>query len=237
MKKILAVGCSHAIYADPIAISAVLKFKREFKPDTTVHLGDLVDTTALRGGAKGTPDEAKKIKPDIDGGIKFLRLLEPTVFIWGNHEARITRLQDHPNAIVSYAAEKICEALDEECKKLKCTVVRYTGINQGITFGGYRYMHGVMFNEMAVRDHAEAFGNCVFAHTHRCGIAVGRRSDSPRAYCVGTLTRRENMDYASARRSTLAWSQGFVWGYYGDDWSQLWLHEHNRALSQWVLPS
>lgn len=236
MKRILAVGCSHGIYADPKAVSAVLEFKRAFKPHTTIHLGDAIDATALRSGAKGTADESKPIDPDVDGGIEFLTRLEPNVFLWGNHEDRLARLSMHPSAIVAKVAGDIAKELHEACRKIKCQTVAYDGIYQGVTFGGYRYMHGVMYNESAPRDHAEAFGNCVFAHTHRTGVAVGRRSDSPKGYCVGTLTRMGAMDYAKARRSTLSWSQGFVYGYYGDNWSQLWLHEHNPSLTSWLLP-
>lgn len=236
MKKIFAVGCSHALAADPLAVRAVLSFRESFKPDTTLHLGDAVDVTALRSGAGGTADESKPLEPDVDGGIELLKALRPNVFMWGNHEDRLTRLRDHPNAIVSYAANQIANALNDCCKAIRCRVVPYTGIYQGVVYGGYRYMHGVLFNENSVRDHAETFGNCVFAHTHRAGMATGRRSDSPNGFCVGTLTRRENMDYAKTRRSTLGWSQGFVWGYYSDKWSQLWLHEQPHGAKIWQLP-
>ena len=236
MKKIFAVGCSHGICADPKALAAVLKFKASFKPDITIHLGDAIDVTALRSGAAGSQDESRPLEPDVDGGIEFLEALRPNIFMWGNHEDRLTRLQEHRNAIVSYAAHQITNALNDTCRKIRCRVVPYTGINQGIFFGGVRYMHGVMYSENAVRDHAETFGSVVFAHTHRAGMAVGRRSDSPTGFCVGTLTNRDNMDYAKSRRSTLGWSQGFVWGYFNDKQSQLWLHEQPRSAKAWQLP-
>jgi hypothetical protein len=231
----LAVGCSHGVYADQRAVSAVLKFREAFKPDVCIHLGDAFDVTALRSGAKGTPDEGAPIAPDIDGGILFLSLLKPTLFLWGNHEDRIDRLVYHHNAIVSALAGELKNALDKTCTDIGAEVVPYRGIYQGREFGGFRYMHGAMFGENAVRDHAETFGNVVFAHTHRAGMAVGRRSDSPRGFCVGTLTRMANLDYAKTRRSTLGWSQGFVWGYFKGTTSQLWLHEHQGA-GEWLLP-
>ena len=231
-KKILAVGCSHGIYA----VAAVLRFRDAFKPDKVVHLGDAVDMTALRSGAHGSNDEAAPILPDVDGGIKFLYQLRPNVFLNGNHEDRIFRDLHSSNAIRSYAAQQICNALHDTFKDIRCeTVLPYDGIEQGITIGGFRYMHGVFYNENHCRDHAEAFGNVVFAHAHRAGVATGRRSDKPKGYCVGTLTRRASMDYAKARRATLGWSQAFVWGYYRDDQSQLWLHENNNP-GEWLLP-
>lgn len=234
-KRILAVGCSHGIHADPIALAAVLKFRNEFKPDVCIHLGDAVDATALRSGAKGTNDESAPIAPDVDGGLDFIQKLRPDVYFWGNHEDRISRLRASSNALWSFAAQQIHEGIRYLCAKQRTRIVPYDGIHQGIHFGGVRYMHGVFFNEMCCRDHAESFGNVVFAHAHRAGVATGRRCDKPKGYCVGTLTRFENMDYAKARRSTLGWSQAFVWGYFKNDKSQLWLHEHHGGKN-WLLP-
>jgi hypothetical protein len=235
-KKILAVGCSHGEYADPGALRAVLEFKQKFRPDRTVHLGDYVDVTALRSGARGTKDESAPLPPDIEAGLDFLVKLEPTDVLNGNHEDRCWRLQTHPNAIVSYCAERIVESITKVLQKLRVKIVPYTAIEQGVMIGGFRFMHGVFYNENHVRDHAEAFGNVVFAHAHRCGVAKGRRGDSPTGYCVGTLTERSVMDYAKARRATLAWSQGFVWGYYCDTRSVLWLHEQPHGMKDWILP-
>jgi hypothetical protein len=72
-----------------------------------------------------------------------------------------------------------------------------------LTLGNFKFFHGFMFSEQAVRDHAEAFGNCVFAHTHRIGVAKGRRSDNPTGVCVGTLTTIPAMRYAKTNRSRL----------------------------------
>lgn len=234
-KRILAVGCSHGIHADPIALTAVLKFRNDFKPDICIHLGDAVDATALRSGAKGTNDESAKIEPDVDSGMQFLEQLQPNIYLWGNHEDRISRLREHHNAIWAFAAKKIHDGIYEICKKQNTKIHKYRGVYQKVVFGGVRYMHGVFFNEMCCRDHAESFGNVVFAHAHRAGVATGRRCDKPKGYCVGTLTRFENMDYAKARRSTLGWSQALVWGYFKNDQSQLWLHEHHGG-KQWLLP-
>ena len=55
-KKVLAVSCSHAKYCDKEALDAVLRFKNDFKPHTTIHLGDFVDLTALMSGAKGASE-------------------------------------------------------------------------------------------------------------------------------------------------------------------------------------
>jgi len=235
-KKVFAVGCSHGMHADRKALAAVLKFRETFKPDTCIHLGDFCDTTAFRSGAKGCADESEPIQPDVDGGLEFLEKLRPTLVFAGNHEDRLWRLQHSPSAIVSHCAHGVIQEIEKTCRKLKAELLPWTGIEQGKIIGGYRYMHGVFFNEQATRDHAEAYGNVVHAHAHRASVAKGRRNDNPTGFCVGTLTKSGSMEYAKARRATMAWSQGFVWGEYTDTQSVLWLHEQPNHMAEWRLP-
>jgi hypothetical protein len=94
-----------------------------------------------------------------------------------------------------------------------------------------------MYNEMAIRDHAETFGNTVLAHLHRAGSATGRRSDHPTAYCVGTLANIPSMAYANTRRSTLAWQHGLVYGEYNDERCHCWLSSGDpQTPGGWRLP-
>jgi len=235
-KRILFVGCSHGKYIDPIAKRAVLKFRDRFKPHTVVHLGDACDTAAFRSGAHGSSDESEPVEPDIEGGMQFLEELKVTHFLCGNHEARLWRMRESSNAVVAYAANKAVQHIEDTCRRIRARMFKYDAIWQGIQFGNFRAMHGVMYGENATRDHAEAFGNVVHAHTHRAAVAKGRRSDCPTAYCVGTLTRTRNMDYASTRRATLAWSQALVCGEYNDNIAHLCLHERQDNESDWRLP-
>jgi hypothetical protein len=80
--------------------------------------------------------------------------------------------------------------------------------------GDVTFLHGSLYSENAIRDHAESLGpgKIIHAHTHRAGQAPGRTLKSCMGYCVGTLTRRREMSYAKNRRATLGWSQGLVFG-------------------------
>ena len=207
-KRLMAVGCSHGIHADSRAVEAVIKFRDDYKPDTCVHLGDFCDTAAFRAGARGTNDESEPVQPDVDGGLDFLERLRPTLVFCGNHEDRLFRLANSSNAIMAHCAQTVISDIYKVTVGLKAELVEWNGIRQGRMIGGYRFMHGVFYNENATRDHAEAFGNVVHAHTHRAAVAKGRRSDSPTGYCVGTLTRMGALEYAKARRATMAWSGG-----------------------------
>ena len=236
LKRFLAVGCSHGDLADQDALDAVLRFKKDFKPDFTVHLGDFLDTAALRSGAKGTGDEGRDLDADLCQGLLFLADLRPNLVLCGNHEARVWRLTDHPNAIVAKCAGDLQRSIRSTCKRLGAELVEYRGIWEKRKIANYSLMHGYLYTENAARDHAEAHGNVIFAHTHRAGMAIGRRDDDAMGLCVGTLADIPNMDYANTRRATLGWSQGFVWGEYCDSWLQPFLHIKQKTANGWVLP-
>lgn len=232
-RRFMAVGCSHGIYADPKAIAAVLAFKKEYRPHTVIHLGDFTDMSAHMGGSGG---EGDAIAPDLDGGLEFIRMLGAKVVIEGNHEARLRRDLRSSNQLRVRAAETSLEAIQATCLKQDALYIPYTGVWQVYKLGNYTFTHGTIYNENSARDMAEMYGNVIFAHTHKTMQQVGRRIDSPIGISVGTLTRRGAMDYANTRRSTLGWSQGFVYGEYNDNSLHPTLHTHDNG-EQWHLPN
>jgi hypothetical protein len=235
-KKLLAVGCSHGNMIDPEARKAVLDFRDKWKPDSIIHLGDFVDTACFRQGAKGTSDESEPIAPDFEEGLRFLKDLRPSLIFNGNHEARLWRFANHHNAIIQELSKDLIDRIRTRAALCKAEFVEGWSIRDYRTIGNFKFMHGYMYGENACRDHAEAHGNIVFAHTHRAGMAKGRRDDSSTGYCVGTLSSIPAMEYAGARRSTLSWAGGFVWGYYTDTRCVLWLHEQPQSQKEWILP-
>lgn len=234
-KRILFVGCSHGAQLPPENEAAILRFSKAFKPHTRVHLGDFIDLGAFRSGASDN-EVSEKVEPDCEAGLSFLEKIKATHIFCGNHEHRVFRELNSKNAVRSFAASKVVGAIKDTANKLGAILVPYNGIWQGIEFGDYRAMHGVMYSENATRDHAESYGNVVHAHTHRAAVAKGRRADNPTGFCVGTLADVPCMDYANTRRSTLSWSSGFVWGEYCDTKAVLWLHEQPTGLQEWRLP-
>lgn len=237
----MAVSCSHARYVDKEAWEAVLKFKNNFKPTTTIHCGDFVDLTSLMSGAKGA-SECEPLIPDIDTGLQHLRELRPQIVCCGNHESRAFRARSSPQAPVAYAAHKIVEAMDQTCQKLKARLVPYDGVFQMVDIADIGFCHGSIFNEMAARDYAEMVCNStrrkvVFGHTHKVSIQSARTINGGTGYNIGTLTQRGGMDYANTRRATLAWTQAFLWGEYCEELNQSSLHITQRNPGeQWRLP-
>lgn len=232
----MGVGCSHGNLIDQNAASAVIKFKNGFKPKRIFHLGDWCDTAALRGGSKGTSDEGKPINCDIDEGLLFLEALGVTDCTMGNHDERPWRYLGSPNAMHRELGQMLVDGIERKMKKLKINWRNSWDVRSWIDYAGYKWMHGYMFGENASRDHAEAHGNVIFAHTHTTAVQKGRRDDCPTGINIGTLCTIGNMDYAKNRRKTLSWSQGFVWGEsYKGKVAYIYLHE-NGQRPDWNLP-
>lgn len=236
-KKYLAVGCSHGEFLDPEARDAVLTFKERWQPHTTLHLGDFIDLAAMREGAMNNPsakDRAKNVAHDVNEGIVFLNELRPSRILFGNHEARIYRLQGSPNALASHAANTVMEDIEECAKKLRAQIIPYH--NRAFTqLGDTKFLHGFLYNVQAIRDTAETFGcRTVMAHVHRVGQERARMLSGVSGYALGMLMRFD-AEYANTRRATLGWSQGFAYGEYNDQHCTVNLCE--RSFGQpWRLP-
>jgi hypothetical protein len=203
-------------------------------------LGDFLDTAALRSGALGTKDETAEIAPDMTSGLQFLEALRPDVILCGNHEDRIWNLAEHYNAVKSYLAKQCISSIESKARKLGAKLIPYT-YKQAWQVADIAFLHGTIYGENAVRDTAEVYAPCngkvVFAHSHRAGVARGRRGDNPLGLNTGTLMDIASAGYAKLRKSTLSWTQGFVWGVYDErkGRSHLWLHDNGQA-NEWHLP-
>ncbi len=237
-KRYMALGCSHGHLQDDDAIKQVLKFKRLWKPHRIIHLGDFVDTAPFRSGANGTADEAVSLKDDLGHGLNFLRALEPTDVLIGNHEVRLYNAAQHYNAVKAYAAQAMIDDIRDLMRGLHCSYTEHwQSVRSWITLGDTKLLHGFVYGESATRDHAEHYGKCIHAHNHTPAQVIGRRSDHPLGTAVGTLMNVQKAGYADSRRATARWGPGFAWGEYREG-------ECNVRLSQcaqgqaanWVLP-
>jgi predicted phosphodiesterase len=217
-KRGLVVSCSHAQMMLPDALPTLQRFAKDWKPDHLIHLGDFLDTTALRSGSAGTADEGADIQFDLDAGLDFLNAFyglscaSMRVLCLGNHDARPYKLLNHPKAIVRHTAKAVCDAIDYAARKNKAEVIPYD-IKRGwkMVSTDCAVGHGFMFSENAVRDHAEMLGcNVIMGHLHRCEVRKGRTVQGGVGYCVGWLGNEDAAGYARERRATLAWENAFA---------------------------
>lgn len=234
-KKFMAVGCSHGYWADETALDAVLTFKDRYKPDTTIHLGDYIDTTTFRSGAN-RKEQAGATQRDVECGITFLSQLQPDILFNGNHDIRLWEAADDPTDGKNRDLAQIYIAQIKEALPKKITFIESYRIDKSFyKLADTTLAHGFMFSENAIRDHVETYGKCLIAHLHKVGSSPGRTIDSPTGYCVGYLGDIDKFTYAHRKRSTLGWSQGFAWGEYSNDEMMILLSERNKE-GKWRLP-
>lgn len=217
-KRGLVVSCSHSEMMLPDALPTLRKFARDWKPDHLVHLGDFLDTTALRGGADGTPDEGADIGFDLEAGLDFLEdfyglsSASKRILCLGNHDNRPFKLRRHPRAIVRDCAQRVCESIESTAKRLRAEIVPYDirkgwkRVSNDCVVG-----HGYMFNQNAVKQHAEMIGcNVIMGHLHRCEVRKAECLNNATGYCIGWLGDENKAGYARERRATLAWENAFA---------------------------
>ncbi len=223
-KRLMALGCTHGDLADKSRLDEAMAFRYRFDPEIRCELGDVVETTTFRAGAKGTADEARPIEPDKVAGVEWIRRYEPTHISWGNHCWRLVEWRSHYNAVLAYAAGVVWNALEDAARDVGAKTVPYHFRNGWFYMGGYAFGHGYQFNESAVRDTAEMIGSpVVMAHLHRPLQERGRTLIEKPSFCVGTLMEIDKAHYAERRRATSRWGPGIVFGEICEDDAALWL--------------
>lgn len=232
-KRFFGVSCSHAEHINRRAWDKAMEIRKDLKPNFTFHLGDFMDTTAFRSGAAGTVDQTKSPRADMECGIFHLQMMEPNLVLCGNHEERLWRFVDSPNAIVAEYAWHLIEQTKAAVKGMGAEFVEYNGQFQGVMLGPALLTHGTIFNVNAARDMAETYGGgqvryVIFGHTHTIGVGQARATHGCTGINIGCLTDRRDMGYAQGRRQTWAWVNACITGEYcetGFTWN---LHELDR---------
>lgn len=223
-RRVMAIGCTHGDLIHDQSMADALEFRRRFAPQVRFHLGDVVDTACFRSGAAGTPDECRSPRNDMSAAEGLLDAYEPTHLAWGNHDWRLHELSHHPKAIVATAAGQLWDTLTGKLKRLKCATVPYDIAEGWHHLGGVAWGHGFMFNQQAVRDHAEMLGcPVVMAHLHQPQQVEGRTVRDTPSFCVGALADDKLLTYGRRRRQSLTHGPGIVYGEYCDSEAHLWL--------------
>ena len=219
-KRVLACSCSHGSFVNHAVTDELLAFKRDFAPHFTMHLGDFFDTTAFMGRA-GRHEQGQSVLVDCAEGLAFIKALEPTHVFVGNHDYRLWKELRSNNGKDVAAATLVMDRLKASVAIAGAELVPYSGAMDASGWrriGNVVFGHGVMYNEGCARDHAEAFGmTTVFGHTHKLIRQPGRTMRRTEGLSVGCLCDKSAMDYASGRRATMSWDNGWLYGEIGED--------------------
>ena len=225
VKKILICGDSHGNHAEPRAVEALLAFKKDYQPDTLVHLGDAIDLACLRRGANQA-DMGIPLRQDFEEGCQFLKEFykgkaKDKIFLWGNHDQRLLDAMESTTATTVECAEILYEEF--------VSVLNRCGVNKTDNFYDsrlgvvdhypFRFIHGYSTAENCSKAHANAYaGKCpavVFGHTHYRDYWRASTVDRQEAFGCSCLCGIDP-DYARKNIRKLRHSIGWIYGWYDE---------------------
>jgi len=218
-KRFLVVADNHGDMQDDKTVSAVLSFKKDFKPNILVHLGDNWDLRNLRSGA-AEKEKVGSLEQDWESGFEFLDSFfsgdAEKHFLYGNHDDRIFQaLTAVSGQTRDYAKEKVAE-IKGACRRLKIRTYPYDSALGVCRIGKLKAIHGYHAGQTAARSHANVYGNVLFGHTHTIETAAVPSLEPAEARSIGCLCQRD-MDYINAKTGKLRWGQGWAYGFLFSD--------------------
>lgn len=220
-KRFVVAGCSHGEHLHPGAAYELLTFCHNYNPQFVSHLGDFVDTNALR--AKGNHTEGASVDMDMEAGLDFVEKFlsygsEYRYLFCGNHEDRIWQLQGDTRPLVAGLAKLLIKQMEDFAGRIHARMFLYNRGDMWKRMGDTLIGHGTIYSENAARDTAESLGSsCIFVHSHRLMTAAARNRSDAVGYNIGFLGDKDSMQYAKTRRQTDAWTTAFAYGEYCDN--------------------
>lgn len=219
---------------DSSSVKMVLQVKKDFNPDVTIFGGDLFDMRCLLKGGSNN-DKEHDPKRDFEIGTNFLEELKPDVFIWGNHDKRISKLEGAKgDAIRREAGRKFNEELNRLFKLIGVRQVLYKS-REYYKIGNTKFLHGIYFGQNACAQHINmCLSNCVFGHTHSISQFSTPNQDGCTAYNTGCLCNID-MEWDDDKPQCLRHENGFAYGVLSQN--DCYLIQARKVNGIWICPT
>lgn len=233
--KFVVVGDNHGDHVDVPAAKALFDFCKKFKPDVRIHNGDCYDIRPYRKNAEAI-EKNESLEDDLKWGHWFIDNYKPTVFMYGNHEYRLTEgIRSN-----SGRAKEIIEKIDKEiktrlrvngCKK----IIPYHAEEGVFTLGPIRVVHGYKCGKNAVEEHAIHYadrgGAVCIGHVHSMQMITAQKWGGAVGFTGGCLCRKKDMAYAQNRFATSKWGTGWLYGIIeGKNWKIWQAHRFGKRF-------
>lgn len=234
--KFVAVGDNHGDMIDKDVAKEFYSFLKKFNPDEVIHLGDCFDFRSIRRGA-GRKEEDESLVADVKAGKDFISRIEPTVFLYGNHEDRLSQIiGSSSNGMM----RDYCIDLDNDIKN---TLKRH-GANKIYEYhadlgvhklGKVKFVHGYTCGTRAVEEHAihyaEPSGAVIMGHLHSIQQVNAKKHGGAVGFSGGCVCQKKAMDYAKNRLATSKWGSGWTYGFVqGNDWKVWQAHRMGKEF-------
>ena len=212
-KKFLVCGDNHGGLVSKEAVNKLLAFKKTWKPDHIIHLGDVWDFAPLRNGAS-QEEKADGIKEDYAAGLEFLDNLKPTHLTLGNHDDRIYQLADKcRDGILREACSALVDRTEEELRKRRILFTPYkVRAFLRMPEGGPKLIHGFRSTLYPAKAHHDNWGECLHGHCHTSDSHTARHVDGGKSFSVACLADLDKLTYSDRQPAKLGHRNGWLYG-------------------------
>jgi predicted phosphodiesterase len=220
MTKFVAAGDVHGDEQDKKSVQSLLSFMAHYKPSLVVMTGDLWDFRSLRRGASDD-DQAESLERDWDAGEEFLKDFfaygDERVFLRGNHDERLWDLANSVRSgLARDYAEQGIDRVEELLKKLNARMLPYDSVGGVYSKGSLKFVHGYGHSMHAAKQHADAYGNVLFGHTHAIDYFKSVSIDNREGFNIGALCNLEP-SYNRHMTRRMRWQHGWAFGVIYED--------------------
>jgi len=236
-KKFIVAADNHGSMIHQESLKVLLKFKADWKPHYTIHLGDNFDFAPLRGGA--SPDEkAGGLSEDYTAGIAFLDHFKPNYLTLGNHDDRIWQMANTTtNGVLREHCLGLAQSAERQFTKRKIKWISYkVGNFLRLPEGGPKFIHGFHSGVNPAKMHFERYGPCVHGHVHTPNQYTGRHIDGGEAFSIGCIGDIDQMEYADRYTAKLGWRQGFAYGIINTKTGSTKIWQVTKEEDSWISP-
>lgn len=214
-ERFAAVADNHGDQIDPVCEEALFRWLPKWKPDVVIHAGDNFNFSPLRKKASEA-ERAESMESDIEAGQSFFKRLfsfgRKRVFLRGNHDERLWDLAKDGTGLLRDKANDEVSRIEKLCKEQHVEMLPYD-VDDGVwNYGHLRVIHGYAAGKNAGTRHAQAYGNCIYGHTHTQDVTPVEDHNGPSvALGIGCLLRIKQV-YARANLGRLRHQNGWVYG-------------------------
>jgi len=235
-KKFLVCADNHGHLVNQECLSKFVQFKKDWKPNYTICLGDIWDMNGLR---KSANDEEKRegVSADFKAGIEFLDIGFDYLTL-GNHDARLWEAAEGAsNGILRESCQDLVRCVTIELNKRKIKWVPYNVSSYlQLPEGGPKLIHGFLAGQSPAKAHFERFGSCLFGHVHAPSSYVAKHIDQGQAYSLGCMADIESMTYAERYPNRLGWRNGWGFGIINDKTGKWSFWHVNKEDGHYISP-